>query len=102
MEKGVFARIPKQCVAFSEPCWPASYVFPSVVFTNDKDANGSNFMKQYNGYLWHVARLDETNSYTITVKKPLRKCPLGRRRRILDDNIKMNVRGVMSLGDEWK
>jgi len=39
----------------------------------------------------HVARMGEINAYNILVGKPESKRPLGRHRRRLEDNIKMEV-----------
>ena len=43
----------------------------------------------------HVARVDQSrNAYRVLVGKPESKRPLGRPRRRLEDNIKMDLREV--------
>jgi hypothetical protein len=43
----------------------------------------------------HVARIEEKrNSYTLFVRKPERKKPLGRPRRGWVDNIKMDIEEI--------
>jgi hypothetical protein len=41
------------------------------------------------------------NAYRILVWKPLGKCPLGRLRRSLEDDIKMNLNKVGCGGGRW-
>jgi hypothetical protein len=56
----------------------------------------------------HVARMGEKkNAYRILVGKPERKRPPGRHRRKLEDNIKMDLRGMDWIDlaqdrDQWK
>jgi len=40
----------------------------------------------------HVARIGEINEYNILVEKPEGKRPLGRYRRIWEDNIRTDLR----------
>jgi hypothetical protein len=43
----------------------------------------------------HVARIGEKrNAYRILVRKPEGKRPLGRPRRMWEDNIRMDLRGI--------
>jgi hypothetical protein len=46
-------------------------------------------------WTWNVARMGEkTDSCIVLVGKPEGKIPLGRRRRRLSDNIKMNLKEI--------
>jgi hypothetical protein len=50
----------------------------------------------------HVARMKaKNNAYRLQVRRPERKRPLGRSRRKLVDNIKMDVRGIGWSGVDW-
>ncbi|KAJ4439591.1 hypothetical protein ANN_07718 [Periplaneta americana] len=50
----------------------------------------------------HVARMGESrNSYRVLVGRPEEKRPLGRPRRRLEDNIKMDLREVGYDGRDW-
>jgi len=50
----------------------------------------------------HVARMgDRRSAYRVLVGKPERKKPLGRPRRRLEDNIKMDLQEVGCGGLDW-
>jgi hypothetical protein len=50
----------------------------------------------------HVARMgEERNAYRILVGKPEGKRPLGRPRRRLEDNIRMDLREIGWGGMDW-
>jgi hypothetical protein len=50
----------------------------------------------------HVARMAErSNAYTILVRKPEGRRPLGRTRRRWEENIKMDLREIEWDGMEW-
>ena len=50
----------------------------------------------------HVARMgDKTGMYTVLVRKPEGKRPLGRPRRRWEDNIKMDLQEVGCGGMDW-
>ena len=56
---------------------------------------GAEVCFKYSGYMHDVARMGERRgAYTALVGKPEGKRPLGRPRRRLQDNIKMNHREV--------
>ena len=50
----------------------------------------------------HVARMEQPrNAYTVLVRKPEGKRPLGRPRRRWEDNIRMDLREVVCYPGEW-
>jgi hypothetical protein len=50
----------------------------------------------------HVACIGKNrNAYSVLVGKPEEKRPLGRHRRRLEDNIKMNLRGIGWDNMDW-
>ena len=50
----------------------------------------------------HVARMEQfRNAYRVLVGKPVSKRPLGRPRRIWEDNIKMDLREVCCDPGDW-
>ena len=50
----------------------------------------------------HVARMgDKTGMYTVLVRKPEGKRPLGRPRRRWEDNIEMDLQEVGCGGMDW-
>jgi hypothetical protein len=53
-------------------------------------------------WAWHVARMGELRgAYNIFVERPEGRRPLGRPRRIWEDNIKMDIREI-GFGDvDW-
>jgi hypothetical protein len=53
-------------------------------------------------WAWHVARIEQLrNSYNISVGKPEGKRPHGRRWRIWEDNIRMDLREIGWEGVDW-
>jgi len=53
-------------------------------------------------WAWHVARMGERRGvYRILVGKPEGKRPLGRHRRIWEDNIKKDLQEVGCGGTDW-
>jgi hypothetical protein len=44
---------------------------------------------------------EKTNIYRILIGKPERNRPLGRSRRRLEDNIKTDLREIVSGGMDW-
>jgi hypothetical protein len=54
------------------------------------------------GWAEHVARMEKMiNAYNILVGKPERKRQLGRRRCRWDDNIRIDLRGIVWEGVDW-
>jgi len=49
----------------------------------------------------HVGHMGMRNAYIIVVRKPEGKRPLGRRRRRLEDNIRMDLREIGWLRVDW-
>jgi hypothetical protein len=59
-------------------------------------------IKSISRWVVHVARMwDSSGVYRILVRKPERKRALGRQRRRLEDNIKMDLQEVGCGGTEW-
>jgi len=60
--------------------------------------------RMWRGMRWagHVARMGERRGiYRVLVGKPEGKRPLGRPRRIWEDNIKMDIQEVGCEGMDW-
>jgi hypothetical protein len=52
-------------------------------------------------WVWHVARMGERrNTYRILLRKPEGRRPLGRSRRRWVDNIRMDLREIVRVGNE--
>ena len=61
-----------------------------------------NFKSRRLRWAGHVARMEQSrNAYSILVGKPEGKRPLGRPRRRLEDNIKMDLREVGCDPGDW-
>jgi hypothetical protein len=78
----------------------ASYTYTFVLCTVPNIARGI----KSRGMRWagHVASMGEgTGVYRVLVGKPEGKRPLGRPRRMWEDNIKMNLREIGIDGSNW-
>jgi hypothetical protein len=63
--------------------------------------NTVRVIKSMMSWAGNVARMGKMrNAYTILVRKPQRKRPLGRPRRRWEDNIRMDIREI-GLGVDW-